>query len=107
MTTRKLLERAENEGYALIQTSPEHAEKLKAISARILMGLDDINCWDGFACLLRMTTLVAVLGARTKVDSLQIMHRETFLKNCAEWYDEMARIRDETVAGVNADGGDA
>lgn len=102
MRTTELVERAEKEGYTLFQPTAEHAEKLGLIGNRILAGLEDINCWDGFTVLLRLCALVAVYGAHIKVDSLEVIPRDTFLKNCAERYDYYARLRDEQRAATKA-----
>lgn len=104
---RKLVERAEKEGYVIYSTTFEQAQKLAEIHHRILSGLDDISCWDGLSVLMTMTAMVAACGAHNKVDSLEIMKREIFLKNCAEKYDHYAKWHAEQLTKVNTEGGDA
>lgn len=106
-TVRKLSLRAEREGYVIFASSPEHSEKLTEIQTRIMLGLDDISCWDGFSVMLGMTAFIAACGAHNRVDDLQVMTRETFLKNCAEKYDHYAEWQARHLARVNTDGGDA
>lgn len=103
---RSLVERAEREGFVLYQTN-EDLEKLAKIQVRILDGLDDISCFDGFLVLLGMTAFVAACGAYNKIDSIDILSREAFLKNCAERYDRVAQWHAERLSRVNTDGGDA
>lgn len=104
---RKLVERSEREGYVLYESTPEHRGKLADIQSRILNGLDDISCLDGFIVLLGMTAFVAACGARNRVDSLEVMNRETFLKNCAERYDALSEWYTERRMAVNTEGGEA
>lgn len=101
MPARAMIERAEREGYVLFTSTPEHQQKLNAITARVLTALgDDINGWDGFGVLLSLVSLVALYGKDRDIDSLAVMHREAFLKNCAERYDYFARQRDERPEGT-------
>lgn len=104
---RKLVERARAEGYTIFTCTPEHAEKLFAIQERILGGLDDISCWDGMTVLMTMTAFVAAFGAHNRIDSIKVMGRDTFLKNCAEKYDHYAAFQAQRQAAVNSEGGDA
>ena len=101
MPAKAMVERAQREGYVLFTTSPEHQQKLNDITVRVLTSLgDDINGWDGFGVLLSLVSLVAIYGERNHIDSLQVMHRDTFLKNCAERYDYFVRQREERPEGT-------
>lgn len=101
MPVKAMVERAQREGYVLFTSTPEHQQKLNDITVRVLTSLgDDINGWDGLGVLLSLVSLVAIYGEKNDIDSLGVMHRETFLKNCAERYDYFIRQRDERPEGT-------
>jgi|SRR6185369_9350375 len=85
----QLAARAEREGYAIYQATPEHSKKLGDIQTRIFNHFDDVSCSDVFMVCLTLCSVMAVYGASNTVDQFPVRSRESFLKNCAERYDGM------------------
>ncbi|HEY3493819.1 MAG TPA: hypothetical protein VGK73_04005 [Polyangiaceae bacterium] len=91
MPTRELVERAKREGYVLFRPTDGRGEELCRIMHRVMEPLTDINCFEGWTVFTCLSAFVAVYGAANEVDCMPALHREVYLKNCAEKFDAYAK----------------